>query len=277
MSMTVSSTAAERAIAVAGLPKAEIIYPESDGKPMAENTRQYRWLTRIKGGLDARFEHDPLVFVAGDLLWYPVEHAPDINTAPDVMVVVGRPKGERGSYKQWEEADIAPQVVFEIWSPGNRKPEKEKKLVWYEDYGVDEYYTYDPDRDEMKGWLRHGHGFAPIAPMDGWRSPCLDVTFRRPNGRWNLHHPDGEPFEDYAHIYHDRAATRLEREAAQQRAAEALQRAAEALQCAEAERAAKETALRQAAAERAAKEAERAAKEALLAKLRALGIDPDSL
>ena len=36
------------------------------------------------------------------------------------MVVFGRPKGYRGSYRQWEEGGIAPQVVFEILSPGNR-------------------------------------------------------------------------------------------------------------------------------------------------------------
>ncbi len=32
------------------------------------------------------------------------------------MVVFGRPKGDRGSYKQWLENQIAPQVVFEILS-----------------------------------------------------------------------------------------------------------------------------------------------------------------
>ena len=35
------------------------------------------------------------------------------------MVVFGRPKGRRGSYRQWEEDNIPPQVVFEILSPGN--------------------------------------------------------------------------------------------------------------------------------------------------------------
>lgn len=52
------------------------------------------------------------------LLWYPVESHPEIRTAPDVLVVFGRPKGHRGSYKQWEEDNIPPQVVFEILSPG---------------------------------------------------------------------------------------------------------------------------------------------------------------
>ena len=41
--------------------------------------------------------------MAGDLLWYPVEGQPNICQAPDVMVVWGRPKGERKSYLQWLE------------------------------------------------------------------------------------------------------------------------------------------------------------------------------
>ncbi|MCL1468412.1 hypothetical protein [Argonema galeatum] len=52
--------------------------------------------------------------------WYPVEGNNTIRPAPDVMVVFARPKGEspsktlcdRGSYQQWRENNIPPQVVF---------------------------------------------------------------------------------------------------------------------------------------------------------------------
>jgi hypothetical protein len=81
----------------------QIKYPESDGKPMADNTLQYRWIVTIQGGIDAMFKDNPDVFVAGDLLWYPVEGNNKIRVAPDVMVVCDRPKGERGSYLQWKE------------------------------------------------------------------------------------------------------------------------------------------------------------------------------
>ena len=86
---------------------AGIIYPESDGQPMAENTRQFEAITTIKGGLDAVFLDAPDVFVAGDLFWYPVEGNNQIRTAPDIMVAFGRPKGHRGSYQQWREGAIA--------------------------------------------------------------------------------------------------------------------------------------------------------------------------
>jgi len=99
----------------------EIIYPDSDGKPMADNTLQADAMTIIYNNLRALYANDPNVFVAIDLLWYPVEGNPRIRVAPDVLVALGRPKGHRGSYKQWEEGGVAPQVVFEVLSPGNRK------------------------------------------------------------------------------------------------------------------------------------------------------------
>lgn len=82
------------------LSQPEIFYPESDGQPIADNTKQFRYMVTIQGGLDSLFKDNPDVFVAGDLLWYPVEGNNTIRQAPDVMVVFGRPKGDRGSYQR---------------------------------------------------------------------------------------------------------------------------------------------------------------------------------
>jgi len=49
--------------------------------------------------LDAWFRDNPEVFVAGNLLWYPMEGQPRVNAAPYVMVAFGRPKGDRDSYR----------------------------------------------------------------------------------------------------------------------------------------------------------------------------------
>ena len=94
-----------------------IVYPDSDGKPIADNTVQFRWIVTIQGGIAAEFGDDPNVFVAGDLLWYPIEGDNKTRIAPDIMTAFGRPKGERGSYMQWVEGGIAPQVVWEMLSP----------------------------------------------------------------------------------------------------------------------------------------------------------------
>jgi Uma2 family endonuclease len=77
----------------------EIIYPDSDGQPMADNTKQYEWIVKIKENLEILFASRDDVFIAGDLLWYPIEGSVKTCQAPDVMVVFGRPKVDRGSYQ----------------------------------------------------------------------------------------------------------------------------------------------------------------------------------
>ena len=125
---------------------AEIDYPDCDGRPMADNTLQYEWIVTIKGNLDALFRDRDDVFVAGDLLWYPIEGDNVTRTAPDALAAFGRPKGYRGSYMQWKEGGVAPQVVWEVLSPGNRRGELKRKFEFYQRFGVEEYYQYDPNR-----------------------------------------------------------------------------------------------------------------------------------
>ncbi|MCS6782325.1 MAG: Uma2 family endonuclease [Gloeomargarita sp. SKYBB_i_bin120] len=175
--------------------KPTVIYPERDGRPMADNTLQFRWIVLIKENLEWLFAERSDVFVAGDLLWYPVEGHPEIRTAPDVMVVFGRPKGERGSYRQWEEDNIPPQVVFEILSPGNRLTEMVKKLDFYERYGVEEYYIYDPQINEGSGLVRRGLELEPLESLDGWVSPRLGIRFACQPDELVIYTPTGERFK----------------------------------------------------------------------------------
>ncbi|UIE39149.1 Uma2 family endonuclease [Leptodesmis sichuanensis] len=180
--------------------KSEIIYPESDGQPMADNTQQFNWIVYIKLGCEALFQKDPLVFVAGDLLWYPVEGNNSISTAPDIMVVFGRPKGDRSSYQQWQEDNIPPQVVFEVLSPSNRLVEMAKKFRFYERYGVEEYYLYDPEKADFSGWLRSQDFLEVIENPLGWVSPRLQVRFEVTDGQLEIYRPDGERFATYLEL-----------------------------------------------------------------------------
>ena len=185
---------------VSQISKPEIIYPDSDGKPMADNTKQFELIVEIKKGLDLLYINEPNVFIAGDLFWYPVQGQPTIVTAPDVMVVFGRPKGERGSYKQWQEENIAPQVVFEILSPSNDRLEMSRKLLFFERHKVEEYYLYDPETNFLDIWIRTSEGLEPIAQSDGWTSPRLGVRFDISTGRLQLYKPDGSKFYTYIEV-----------------------------------------------------------------------------
>lgn len=179
-----------------------IIYPESDGQPMADNTLQYRWIVTIQGGIDAIFKDNPNIFVAGDLLWYPVEGNNKIRVAPDILVAFDRPKGERGSYLQWRENNIAPHVVFEILSPGNTLTEMAKKWQFYNHYGVEEYYLYDPDKRDFSGWIRQDQSqdLKVIENIDQWISPRLKIKFILGEDELEIYRPNGEKFVSFVEL-----------------------------------------------------------------------------
>lgn len=206
----------------------EVIYPDSDGQPMSDNTKQFRWIVTIKENLEILFANDPNVFVAGDLLWYPVQGSNTIRQAPDAMVVLGRPKGDRGSYQQWKEDNIPPQVVFEILSPGNRTGKMAQKALFYQRYGVQEYYIYDPDDNELSGLIRSEAGLELLEQVDGWVSPLLGIRFQLTEDTLEIYRPDGERFLTSVQLHHLREQERQRAEQERQRA-EREQRRAERL------------------------------------------------
>lgn len=224
------------------LPKPEIIYPDSDGEPMSDNTQQFELIVWIKENLELLFANNNSVFVAGDLLWYPVEGNNLLRQAPDVMVAFGRQKGYRGSYQQWLEDNIPPQVVFEIWSPGNRPSNMARKFQFYAQYGVEEYYLYKPDLLDLTGWRRGESTLEVIEEIEGWVSPRLGVRFQLAEERLQIYRPDGQPFLTYLELAQ-------QREQAEARAEEAEARVQES----------------------------EARVQLLAAKLREMGIDPNQL
>jgi len=213
-----------------------IIYPDSDGQPMSDNTKQFNWIVSIKLGCEALFKDDPQVFVAGDLLWYPVEGDNTIRAAPDTMVVFGRPKGDRGSYQQWKEDNIAPQVAFEVLSPGNTLVGMAKKFRFYERYGIEEYYLYDPDKGDFSGWLRSGAFLEVIETPIGWVSPRLKVRFELVDGELELYRPDGEKFSTYLELIEQNQQAQQQLEQSQQQLEQSQQQLEQSQQQLEQER-----------------------------------------
>jgi Uma2 family endonuclease len=220
-----------------------IVYPETDGKPMGENTVQQRCIVALFNGFDALFADRPDVFVASDLFWYPRQGDPTCVRAPDVMFVFGRPPGDRPSYKQWEEGGIAPQVAIEVVSPSNTPDDRAEARLFYRRHGVEEFYEYHPETHVLRAWVRDGRRFARVRDLTGFVSPRLGVRFDAPGGRpMQVVRPDGTRFRSYRELLADAEQERKRAEREQMQAA-----------------------------------AERAAKDRLAAKLRELGIDPDAV
>ena len=232
----------------------EIQYPDSDDQPMADNTLQFEWIVRIKENCERLFIDRTDIFVAGDLLWYPVEGNNKLCLAPDVMVAFDRPKGYRGSYQQWKEGNIPPQVVFEILSPSNRMKTMAKKFEFYQAYGVEEYYLYDPERDDLIGWIALDGYFRAIEETDQWVSPRLGVRFSFTEGSLTLFGPDDKRFLSFTELAEQAELAEARAERSETRAEQAESKAEQA-----------ET--------KAQQETEKVAQ--LMAQLRSLGVDPD--
>ena len=185
------STATEQSLTEAEL------YPDSDGKPMSDNTVQHRWIDMLFHNINSLFAERTDVFVAADLMWYAVEGHPRECAAPDVMVAFGRPKVDRGSYKQWREGGIPPAVVFEVLSPANTDDDMAKKSIFYEDHAVEEYYIIDPDENRLDVFLRQGTVFRRQDTSRGFTSPRLGIRFDASGPEVVVYRPNGEAFRNY--------------------------------------------------------------------------------
>ena len=215
-------------VTVASLPPKPVVYPESDGKPMADNTKQARWIVILFDNLLALLAEVADVFIAADILWYPVEGESETRVAPDVLVAFGRPRGDRGSYKQWEEGGTAPQVVFEVLSPGNGYAEMADKFDFYERYGVEEYYVYDPDKNSLVMYLRRSELLRRVRPGEGLVSPRLGIRFELTEPEMTVYRPDGRPFLMFDQLEAERVRAEEARRQAIERAEQADKRAEQA-------------------------------------------------
>jgi Uma2 family endonuclease len=234
----------------------EVFYPDNDGIPMANNTVQFRWIVVIQQNLSWLFADHPNVFIAGDLFWYPIEGCNTIVVAPDILVAFGRPKGDRLSYKQWEENNTPPQVIFEIISPSNTPEEMDKKLLFFDRYGVEEYYIYDPKKNHLRCLLRNRQGLTQIPYVHNWISPRMKIRFDMSGTELQFYRPDGERFKSYAEIAQQLTEFQQQLDQTTQQLDQTTQQLDQTTQ---------------------QLEQERQRSQALAERLRAMGIDPNQL
>jgi Uma2 family endonuclease len=172
----------------------QIYYPESDGKPMGETDVHIDALIYLREALRDHFRDDPRVYVAGNMLLYYEEGNPAACVAPDVFVVQGVAKGERRTYRLWEEGQ-PPTVVFEITSRGSRLEDLGIKRAVYAMLGVREYFLYDPLgeylRPSLQGYRLQEGEYQRIPPEGEGRltSQALSMELRVEEGRLQLVNP----------------------------------------------------------------------------------------
>jgi Uma2 family endonuclease len=171
--------------------KREIVYPESDGKPMAETDVHRDEMADLIAMLKERYAGADDVYVSGNLLLYYEEGNPRACVAPDVIVVFGVPGGRRRTYKLWLER-VPPTVVIEVTSRKTKREDLRTKRELYAQLGVAEYYLYDPTAEylypPLQGFqlARDEYAELPRAEGGGYHSPHLGLALGLVGGRLTL-------------------------------------------------------------------------------------------
>jgi Uma2 family endonuclease len=128
----------------------EVVYPESDGTPLAETQLTGAEMVRITETLQDYFAARPDVYVWMNMFIYYEEGNPTAVVAPDVFVAIGASKEPfRRTYRVWDEG-LPPTVVLEVTSASTRANDVGPKRDIYARMGVAEYFLYDPHGEYLR-------------------------------------------------------------------------------------------------------------------------------
>ena len=128
-----------------GLPHDAVVYPCSDGQPMAETQIHGECMMYVTYALRRYFPkrgRDDVYVGSNNFLYYERGN-PRAVVAPDVYVVLGAPAHLRDTYMLWNEPK-GPDFVLEVTSASTRRVDERRKRGVYAALGVREYFLYDP-------------------------------------------------------------------------------------------------------------------------------------
>ena len=228
-----------------GLPHDDILYPCSDGQPMAETDLHAASMVYVASALRWWFEKHGRenVYVGSNNFLYYERGNPGAVVAPDVYVVVGAPAHLRDTYLLWNEPK-GPDFVLEVTSKSTRDTDEQRKREVYASLGVSEYFLYDPRAEylapPLQGFRLHegeyralpavtvlsNRGVAVASGVLGLElrdeREARMVRLRDPaTGEILLSHRESELAREEETAARRAAETRVQEEAAARRAAEA--------------------------------------------------------
>jgi Uma2 family endonuclease len=254
----------------------ELLY--DDGIPM-ETYRHKLQMDLLVDPLDAWLS-DREAFVSGNMFVYfsPNQLKNHDFRGPDMFAVLDVPKGERKCWVVWEEGK-GPDVVVELLSQSTASQDKrQKKEIYQKRLRVPEYFWFDPfNPSDFAGFSISDLAYQPIIPDQQGRliSEQLGLALVLWSGQYKEANTTWARWATLDGVLLPTAEESAQQ--AQQEAQQAQQEAQQAQQ--EAQQAQQEAQRAQQRAEQAETQLlqERQRAETLLAKLRANGIDPDTL
>ena len=199
------------------------LYPESDGKPMADTDLHLYWIKRVQDMIETYFSQDPGVYISGNIMMYDIEGTARTAVSPDILVCFGIGQKFRRAYKVWEEGK-PPDFVMEFSSKRTYQNDLDEKMALYARMGIPEYFLYDPDRrylpSPLLGFrLVEGTYVEIAADVDGGiGSEILDLNFHLMEDGLALYDPRSE---QWLQTRAEHAEERAEQEAEARQKAEA--------------------------------------------------------
>ena len=151
-----------------GLPHDALLYPCSDGQPMAETPVHGDCMMYVTSALRWWFEkhgRDDVYVGMNNFLYYERGN-PRAVVAPNVYVVVGAPASPpRDTYMLWNEPK-GPDFVLEVTSKSTRGDDERRKREVYASLGVSEYFLYDPRAEyltpPLQGYRLRNGAYRPL-------------------------------------------------------------------------------------------------------------------
>jgi Uma2 family endonuclease len=232
----------------------------SDEPPLESDfhRRQIELLIRL---LEWHWQDRQDYYCTGNLTIYysPNQKKSEYFRGPDFFVVLGTEKRDRRSWVVWQEDGKYPNVIIEILSDSTAQIDQtEKKQIYQDTFRTPDYFWFDPYTKDLKGFRLVGGHYEELAAQDGhlW-SEQLQLFLGLHEGHLRFFTSTGE-------------LVQLPEEALPQQVAEAQQQLAVERQRAEQER-------QRAEQERQEREAAERQLAIMRDRLRAAGVDPDTI
>ncbi|KAB8320970.1 Uma2 family endonuclease [Tolypothrix campylonemoides VB511288] len=203
----------------------DVIFPPSDlysDEPPLETDLHRLQMTLLIQCLEWVWRNRNNFYASGNLTIYysPRQRKSEQFRGPDFFVVLDTERKPRKSWVVWEEDGKYPNVIVEILSSTTADTDRGLKKQIYQDiWRTPNYFWFDPDSLEFKGFELVGGRYQELQPNEaGWLwSPQLELYLGVHNSKLRFFTPQGELIPTPEEVAQQE---RLQREQAQQQVAE---------------------------------------------------------
>lgn len=148
----------------------DVVVPPSDlesDEPEMEGYLHLIQMLLLLETLDLHWQHRSDYFAAGNLTIFfsPRQIKSEKFRGPDFFVVLGTEKKPRKSWTVWDEDGRYPNMIVEILSEGTQALDRGLKKQIYQDvFRTPDYFWFDPETLELAGFHLVEGRYEPISP-----------------------------------------------------------------------------------------------------------------